>query len=102
MTPHKYQLLHLKADKMRELSFLPYNEEKFDLNNYKVVYEGQIESDCSTIEILEHLYERFNISKPADYNGHSLSVSDVVVLDNVAYYCDSFGWERIKKTISHV
>ena len=43
----------------------------------------------------------FNLNHPNDYNGHSLSVSDVVQvieLSNVEagfYYCDSFGWRKL-------
>ena len=45
---------------------------------------------------LEAVYEKFNIDHPADYKGHSLSVSDIVVLHedgkNRAHFVDSFGF----------
>ena len=45
---------------------------------------------------LEAVYEKFNIDHPADYKGHSLSVSDIVVLHedgkNSAHFVDSFGF----------
>lgn len=47
-------------------------------------------------ETLEAIYEKFNIAHPEDYRGHSLSVSDIVVLhqngENSAHFVDSFGF----------
>ena len=44
-------------------------------------------------------YDKFNVEKPIDFMGHSLSVSDVVeILDGEnkgAYFCDSFGFKKI-------
>lgn len=51
-------------------------------------------SDPDTV--LEHIYSVFNIHKPRDFKGHSLSVSDVVVLDGAAYYVDVYGFKRIE------
>ena len=45
------------------------------------------------------IYERFNIQRPADFTGHSLSVTDVVVLNDgstvKAYYVDSIGFAEL-------
>ena len=45
------------------------------------------------------IYERFNIQRPADFTGHSLSVSDVVALNDgstvKAYYVDSIGFAEL-------
>ena len=49
-----------------------------------------------TVTVLEHVFRVFNIDKPADFKGHSLSVSDVVVLDGAAYYVDVYGFKRIE------
>ena len=50
---------------------------------------------------LDSIYERFNIQRPADFTGHSLSVSDVVVLNDgstvKAYYVDSIGFAELPK-----
>lgn len=45
---------------------------------------------------LETIWDRFNHEKHPLYRGHSLSVSDVVVTENGAYYCDSFGFQKIE------
>ena len=47
--------------------------------------------------VLEHIYSVFNIHKPRDFKGHSLSVSDVVTLDGAAYYVDVYGFKRLEK-----
>ena len=74
--------------------------------NYNLVYVGEL-SELSKDFIrlqtqgdkLEALYEKFNIDHPADYRGHSLSVSDIVVLHedgkNSAHFVDSFGFTGI-------
>lgn len=44
----------------------------------------------------EEIFRVFNIDKPADFKGHSLSVSDIVVLDGAAYYVDVYGFKQVK------
>lgn len=63
---------------------------------YNKVYEGEITAD-SVVGALDALFEKFNLHHPDDFKGHSLSVSDVIVLDGKKYYCDSFGWVDIEK-----
>lgn len=67
--------------------------------NYEVTYEGIISKQGTHTDILEHLFMVFNMNRPKDFHGHSMSVSDVVILKDatgtVAYYCDSVGFEKI-------
>ena len=67
----------------------------FNFGDYKQVYEDEITADKGVIELLEDIFTKFNINHPKDFKGHSLSVSDVVVLDGKMYYCDSEGWQDI-------
>ena len=67
----------------------------FDIRYYKKTYEGEVPAG-DTSDILESLFRRFNIHRPDDFRGHSLSVSDVVELDGVMYYCDSTGWVDVR------
>ncbi|MBP3760305.1 MAG: hypothetical protein J6I55_02330, partial [Ruminococcus sp.] len=66
--------------------------------DYQLVYEGEI-SDFKGNETLENLFRQFNTSRPDDFTGRSLSVSDVIVVDNgsekSAYYCDRMGFTEI-------
>lgn len=63
---------------------------------YDRVYDGKL--DCNS---LETIFEKFNIDHPADYKGHSLSVSDVVeikesdTLNPGFYFVDSIGFKGI-------
>lgn len=47
-------------------------------------------------EYLEDLFMEFNIQEPEDYFGRYMSVSDVVVLNGTAYFCDNAGWKELK------
>jgi len=69
-----------------------------DVNSliYDKVYEGDVPCDG-----LENIYEMFNLNRPSDFRGHSLSVSDVVEvvesknIEKGFYFCDSFGFKKI-------
>lgn len=69
--------------------------------HYSLVYSGSIPSADTRepLAILEGLYTRFNLDLPDDYHGHSLSVSDVIVLRRngqmTGYYTDSFGFQKL-------
>lgn len=58
-----------------------------------------IDDDVSVMRLLEEVFQRFNDDHPSDFCGHSLSVSDVVVLKTAdackAFYCDSWGFEEL-------
>lgn len=74
--------------------------EKFGLNvslsNYDVVYtETSDVKEMDAEDFLEDLYVKFQGAKPNGYCGHSLSVSDIISIDNEYYYCDSFGFEKL-------
>ena len=66
-----------------------------DMQNYDKVYSGAMLPG----ENLESIYTRFNMDCPEDFTGHSLSVSDVVVIRQneqaAAHYCDSFGFAEV-------
>ena len=67
---------------------------------YKETYEGNLETSNTDVrDILEELFIELNINHPADYTGHSLSVSDIIVIDGHYYYCDSIGWKEVNFNI---
>jgi len=75
-------------------------KDRFNFKDYKLVYEDVIIPNEGPIEnTLEELFEVFNVERPADFKGHSLSVSDIVELDGYYYYCDNVGWTDITKFI---
>lgn len=63
--------------------------------DYKLVYVGDLSGNMS----LEDIFERFNIDRPEDFRGHSLSVSDIVVLNDgekvTAHFVDSISFEQL-------
>ena len=67
-----------------------------DRKNYELVYTAPLDGKTT----LENIYRTFNTDdRPADYRGHSLSVSDVVVINRggkeEAHYCDSIGFTPV-------
>ena len=88
------------GDETRDLRFEPYDRliatgHRVDPKNYALVYSAELTPGTS----LEDIYTRFNIDHPKDFKGHSLSVSDVVVLhqngQDTAHYVDSFGYKDV-------
>ena len=66
-----------------------------DGKDYRMVYAAPWTPTIT----LDDIFERFNINRPNDFHGHSLSVSDVIVINRTAetkaYYVDSFGFEEL-------
>ena len=93
-----YQLM--RGDETRDLRFEPYDRLQaagltIDRVNYELVYTAPLTKDMT----LGDIWERFNIDHPADFKGHSLSVSDIVVLhqndEDTAHYVDSIGFQQV-------
>lgn len=84
---HTYQFMGFESAKK-----LGYTIEGKD---YRMVYAAPWTPTIT----LEDIFERFNINRPNDFHGHSLSVSDVIVINRTAetkaYYVDSFGFEEL-------
>lgn len=89
----------LKPDVDIMMKFIDYDEmtKRFgepNPENYKVVYDGQLETND-----LDAIYEKFNLDHPPGYQGHSLSMSDVIELydqnGSAFHYVDRFGFKEI-------
>ena len=114
----------LELEKSREESLLQGSEKQFGIyqiterdpeHDYRFMGLDYVEKKGMTVaradydliyaapltekDTLDGIYERFNIQRPADFTGHSLSVSDVVVLNDgstvKAYYVDSIGFAEL-------
>ena len=88
------------GDETRDFRFEPYDRLQaagnvVDRANYELVYSAPLAPETS----LEDIYTRFNIDHPKDFKGHSLSVSDVVVLhqdgQDAAHFVDSVGFREV-------
>lgn len=93
-----YQLK--REDATRDYRFEPYDRLQaaglaVDPAHYEPVYSGPMTPGMT----LDAIYTRFNLDHPQDFKGHSLSVSDVVVVQlggqSTAHYVDSFGYKQV-------
>ena len=69
-------------------------------SNYELKYSAPLTPDTT----LDSIYDQFNINRPADFTGHSLSVSDIVVLhrngQDTAHYVDSIGFADVPEFLT--
>ena len=98
---HNPELVHLRFEGTESLRRMGITKDNFDAikpENYELIYVGELSElqEQTEGEMLEAIYEKFNIDHPEDYRGHSLSVSYIVVLHqngkNSAHFVDSFGF----------
>ena len=77
------------------MSFIESHGMQIKKEDYKLVYVGEFLGNMS----LDDIFERFNIDRPEDFRGHSLSVSDIVVLNDgekvTAHFVDSISFEQL-------
>lgn len=102
-----YLLMQLKRDADPALRFasMRYLEKQNiapSIENYEILYRGNLPIGKRSVpqpELLEQLYQKFNCAQPMDYHGHSLSVSDVILLNQAekisAHYVDSIGFREL-------
>lgn len=99
-----YQLKHTPEN--RDISFTGLNHlEKIGKtvgrNNYDLIYSCRVNlaGIRSMPAFLESVYEKFNIRRPKDFEGHSLSVSDIVAVKKdgqiTAHFVDSIGFKEL-------
>lgn len=104
-----YAILQLRRgedtrdEQFMSYSYLQRNGKEPDIDHYEVVYAAALPAYRNQTQLLEGLYEKFNIDHPSDFRGHSLSVSDIVALrvNGVvsSHYVDSFGFKELPEFI---
>lgn len=95
----KYTILQLKC--LTPYMFMPYDyalTHNFSLRDYKEVYQSTINEHNDPIEeTLEAIFVLFNMYRSQDFEGHSMSVSDIIKLDDGRlFYVNTVGFEEIK------
>lgn len=107
-----FAIYQLKPDdKYRDYHFMPTKFlKKYDLNIqkedcYNLLYASSLMQLVQKInfnsipDMLEYLFEKFNIDRPSNFLGHSLSVGDVIVvydgIEKRSYYVDDFGFTEL-------
>ena len=101
-SPVTYEILQIKDGSDGEqyrfwgMNYVQETGLQVNVSDYESKYQGELKPG----ETLDTLYERFNLHRPEDFTGHSLSVSDVIVLESVgdkkAFYVDSFGFCEVE------
>lgn len=70
-----------------------------DIDHYEVVYIEPLLPYKDLNTMLEQTYEKFNLDHPADFRGHSLSVSDIIAIRQngvvSCHYVDSIGFRTL-------
>lgn len=78
-----------------DLNFIERHGYQVKKEDYELIYSDKMLYG----DTLDSLYEKFNIAHPEDYTGHSLSVSDIVVLNEngkvKAYFVDSISFREL-------
>lgn len=102
----RYEIYQLTADPANaRLLFTSYDGVHADgmtinRSNYELKYSAPLTPDTT----LDSIYDQFNINRPADFTGHSLSVSDIVVLhrngQDTAHYVDSIGFADVPEFLT--
>lgn len=100
------------TDESRDLLYMNYNYIKNKVLNrdeiynpldilklYKLIYETDNYQpktmDKRDIVICDDIFTDFNINRPENFKGHSLSVSDIIQLEDKYYFVDSFGFVEL-------
>lgn len=102
----RYEIYQLTADPANaKLLFTSYDGihaggMTINRSNYELKYSAPLTPDTT----LDSIYDQFNINRPADFTGHSLSVSDIVVLhrngQDTAHYVDSIGFADVPEFLT--
>ena len=102
----RYEIYQLTADPANaKLLFTSYDRVHADgmtinRSNYELKYSAPLTPDTT----LDSIYDQFNINRPADFTGHSLTVSDIVVLhrnrQDTAHYVDSIGFADVPEFLT--
>ena len=97
---HDEKILDERFASMRELNR---RGKTPDPDHYEVTYYADLPAmwqDVPNNEVLEELFQMFNLSRPQDFEGHSLSVSDVIALKRngevSVHYVDSIGFKDLQ------
>ena len=100
-----FRILQIKDIEATDYAFRGYDENKFKLEDYEVKYckETDAFDSKSDQEVLDFLFYIFNMAIPNDFEGHSLSMSNLVALESEGkvrlYYCDLCSWTLLEGVV---
>lgn len=92
--------LRWDCEHRHEIAWMDFNDikDRFSMDNYECVYKMDISERYIDPE---EAFEIFNIHRPRDFKGHSLSVSDILIYpeQQKVLYCDSIGFKDISEKV---
>ena len=99
----KYEIYQIQADtrERANLMFMASDQAAalggIHRENYQRTYTGEAKAGTDSQQALDGIYTAFNVQRPKEFTGHSLSVSDVVHLGDEWWYCDPYGWKKLDR-----
>lgn len=110
MREDNFEIYQVKdGDEYRDKRFTAFSElnGKPNVSDYNLVYSGKLSelniAAGNSNDILENIFSKFNIERPEDFKGYSLSISDVIMLhrnsEDTAHYVDTTGYVDIPEFI---
>ncbi|MDO4647897.1 MAG: YodL domain-containing protein [Eubacteriales bacterium] len=104
-TTDSYAILQLRDtdeavfDRFMSMDYLKQQGREPEIDHYEVVCTASLLSYKDVNTMLEEIYVKFNMDRPPDFTGHSLSVSDIVALKQngviSCHYVDSIGFREL-------
>ena len=97
-----YRIHQIKDIANTDYAFRSYDPKKFNFADYECMGEGEFDvEDKTDLEICEIIFHVFNMRRPEDFKGHSLSMSDIIELkrhgSSAFYYCNSCGFTKLNR-----
>lgn len=98
-----FKIHQIKDIENTDYAFRSFNPGKFNFKDYEERYEMEFvsEDDKTNDEICEVVFYIFNMRRPEDFTGHSLSVSDIIEIkrhgSSSFYYCNVCGFTKLNK-----
>ena len=98
-----FKIHQIKDIEKADYAFRSFNPNKFNFGDYEERYEMEFVSgmEQTDLEICETIFHIFNLRRPEDFKGHSLSVSDIIEINRHGsssfYYCNVCGFTKLNK-----
>ena len=87
-------IAHIRREiKRSQEDFITEHFGKVDMEGYKEVWQGLLPDEFT----LEDIFEMCNCRHPRGYEGHSMSVSDIVIINGKRWFCNDIGWKEMDK-----
>lgn len=99
----RFAILQVPSEKLPLDYFFgaPAPSEMYETTWERESLEGLVEPKASVNEILVWAFQKFNLDRPDDFEGRSLSVGDVVKVGDQYFKVQMCGFEDVTELFSH-